>query len=122
MIARLMGLRVITPVELLSRVQAGTVRVFDVVSAARSPGQRVPGAAHLPSQELEPGDLPPDHDAPLVFYCSGPLCRRAPQAARRAIALGYRDVRVLSAGISGWMAEALPTEPAEPNPGMPPHA
>jgi len=45
-----------------------------------------------------------------VFYCSGPLCRKAPLAARRAKGFGYTDVRVMSAGISGWMAARLPTE------------
>ena len=46
--------------------------------------------------------LPSDHDSTLVFYCSNVWCRKAPQAARRAEGLGYRDVHVMSAGIKGW--------------------
>jgi len=45
-----------------------------------------------------------------VFYCSNPLCRKAPSAARRAKQMGYTDVKVMSAGISGWLDAKLPTE------------
>ena len=47
----------------------------------------------------------------LMFYSSNPFCRKAPQAARRARQMGFSDVRVLSAGISGWVAAGMPTEP-----------
>jgi rhodanese-related sulfurtransferase len=46
----------------------------------------------------------------LVFYCSNPLCRKAPTAALRARKLGYENVRVMSAGINGWMSAQLPVE------------
>ena len=38
-----------------------------------------------------------------VFYCSNPMCMKAPNAARRAKALGYTNVHVMSAGIRGWL-------------------
>lgn len=46
----------------------------------------------------------------LVFYCSNPLCRKAPNAARRAKQMGYHNVQVMSAGISGWLNAKFPTE------------
>jgi rhodanese-related sulfurtransferase len=46
----------------------------------------------------------------VAFYCSNPLCRKAPNAARRAKQMGYGNVRVMSAGISGWLSAKLPTE------------
>jgi rhodanese-related sulfurtransferase len=49
----------------------------------------------------------------LVFYCSNPLCRKAPTAARRARKMGYTNVHVMSAGINGWLAAKLPTESGE---------
>jgi rhodanese-related sulfurtransferase len=55
-------------------------------------------------------DLPADKSRLLVFYCSNPLCRKAPNAALRARRLGYENVRVMSAGIKGWMGARLPTE------------
>ena len=35
---------------------------------------------------------------------------KAPIAAKRAKRMGYEDVRVLSAGITGWVAAGLPTQ------------
>jgi rhodanese-related sulfurtransferase len=41
------------------------------------------------------------------------MCRKAPNAARRAKQLGYANTQVLSAGISGWLSSNLPTESGE---------
>jgi rhodanese-related sulfurtransferase len=41
------------------------------------------------------------------------MCRKAPKAARRAKKLGYSNVHVMSAGISGWLKTDLPTESGE---------
>jgi rhodanese-related sulfurtransferase len=49
----------------------------------------------------------------LVFYCSNLLCRNAPNGARRASGMGYRQVYVMSAGIKGWLDAALPIESGE---------
>ncbi|MCY7354010.1 MAG: hypothetical protein LH470_02820 [Lysobacter sp.] len=40
------------------------------------------------------------------------MCSKAPLAARRAKAMGYTRVRVMSAGIQGWMDAKLPVESA----------
>jgi len=76
---------------------------------------RVPGALHLDPARFAAHDLPADRAVPLVFYCSNYLCRKAPLAARRARQLGYANVRVMSAGISGWLAAGLPIEHGETN-------
>jgi rhodanese-related sulfurtransferase len=55
-------------------------------------------------------DLPADKNSTLVFYCSGPMCRKAPSAARRAKTMGYGNVKVMAAGISGWFDTRLPTD------------
>jgi rhodanese-related sulfurtransferase len=107
MMARLFGLKTISPRELAG---ANAVTVIDVNSLASWQEAHVPGARHLDPDAIERGDLPQDAGAPVVFYCSGPLCRKAPRAARRARELGYANVRVMSAGIRGWMAEGQPTE------------
>ena len=71
---------------------------------------RVPGASHLDPADYKDSDLPPDKNAVLVFYCSNPMCTKAPKAARRAKGMGYSNVQVMSAGISGWLAAKLPIE------------
>jgi|SRR6187549_1384906 len=110
MFARLMGLDTVSPADLNRQIGDRSVAVFDVNSPASWQTARVPGARHLDPQAFAAADLPPDRAQPLVFYCSNPLCRKAPNAARRARAMGFRNVRVLSAGISGWRAAGLPIE------------
>lgn len=108
--AMLMGLKTIAPAELLRLVQARDVTVVDVNSPQRWQTGRVPGALNLDPHTFASGDLPPDQEADLVFYCSNPLCRKAPQAARRAKTMGYKNVRVMAAGIKGWLDAGLPVE------------
>jgi rhodanese-related sulfurtransferase len=112
-IARLMGLQTVSPAELQQRMRNGGVTTIDVNSRESWTSARVPGARHLDPASFEERDLPADKDAALVFYCSNPLCRKAPNAARRAKAMGYRNVRVLSAGIGGWIGAGLPTDSGE---------
>ena len=111
MFALLMGLKSISPEAVQQLTQtAGAVAIFDVNSRQSWQQAHVPGARHLDPIAFLDSDLPADKNTPLVFYCSNPMCRKAPNAARRAKKLGYGDVRVMSAGISGWMAAKMPTE------------
>lgn len=110
MMALLMGIKTVSPAQLLRLVQEGAVTVVDVNSAQRWLAGHVPGARNLDHAGYGAADLPPDRAARLVFYCSNPLCRKAPQAARRAKTMGYQNVEVMSAGITGWTDAGLPTE------------
>jgi len=111
-LARLMGLETVSPAALHQLMQAAAVTVIDVNSRQSWNDAHVPGALHLDPFTYAEADLPADKDAPLVFYCSNFLCTKAPKAARRAKKLGYTHVRVMSAGITGWLSAALPTEAA----------
>jgi rhodanese-related sulfurtransferase len=110
MFATLMGLSTISPSALHERMQREPVTVIDVNSGQSWQSARVPGALHLDPIAYAESDLPSDKTAPLVFYCSNYLCRKAPNAARRAERMGYQHVQVMSAGISGWVSADLPTE------------
>jgi len=111
MLARLMGLKIISP-DALHRLAQNRepVTVVGFNSRQSWTKARVPGAKNLDSATYDESDLPTDKSAFLVFYCSGPMCRKAPNAARRAEELGYSNVQVMSAGISGWLAARLPIE------------
>ncbi|HEX8109505.1 MAG TPA: rhodanese-like domain-containing protein [Kofleriaceae bacterium] len=62
----------------------------------------IPGAVLL--RDLDAVDqLPADRSTHLVFYCTNSACRASHEAAEKAIAAGYRDVRVLPDGIAGWV-------------------
>jgi rhodanese-related sulfurtransferase len=110
MFARLMGLKSISPGALHQLLQQRQVTVIDVNSRQSWMKARVPGALNLDPAGYQDNDLPADKQAGLVFYCSNPLCRKAPNAARRAKSMGHSDVQVMSAGITGWLAAALPTQ------------
>ena len=114
MFALLMGLKSISPDGLHQLVSnPGHVSVFDVNSHQSWLKARVPGARNLDPADYKDSELPADKNDVLVFYCSNPMCRKAPNAARRAKKLGYGNVHVMSAGISGWLAAKLPTESGE---------
>jgi rhodanese-related sulfurtransferase len=111
MIARLMGLDTISPRDLQRLLEeGGSASVIDVNSSQSWAKEHVPGAINLDPAAYESGALPTDRGSLLVFYCSNPWCRKAPNAAKRARALGYANVRVMSAGIAGWVGANLPVE------------
>ena len=113
MFARLMGLDVISPGKLQQLMQKQPVSVLDVNSRQSWLTAHVPGARPLDPMGYDESDLPADRDSTLVFYCSNFMCRKAPNAARRAKDMGYRNINVMSAGISGWVGASLPTESGE---------
>ena len=113
MFTLLMGLKGISPGELHQLIQKQQVTVIDVNSRQSWIKAHVPGALNLDPAEYNDSNLPPDKESSLVFYCSNPMCRKAPTAARRAKKMGYGNVKVMSAGISGWLATKLPTEGGE---------
>ena len=114
MFALLMGLKTISPGGLHELMRKQPVTVVDVNSRQSWLKARVPGAVNLDPASYNGGDLPADKATSLVFYCSNPLCRKAPNAARRAEKMGYGNVKVMSAGITGWLDSKLPTDNGEP--------
>lgn len=76
---------------------------------ANSPDTRaafgtVPGALLLGDAGVTADLLGADKSRALVFYCSSEKCGAAPRAAKEAMELGYTEVRVMKAGIKGWVA------------------
>ena len=113
MFALLMGLKTVSPHALQQLIRDQRATVLDVNSRQSWLKARVPGALNLDPANYRDSELPADKHGALVFYCSNPMCRKAPNAARRAKKLGYADVRVMSAGITGWLGAQLPVESGE---------
>ena len=110
MMAWLMGMETVSPERVQRLLLENQVRICDVNARQSWIEGHVPGALNLdPANYLE-SDLPADKETSLVFYCSGPFCRKAPNAARRAQKMGYKNVKVMSAGIQGWVSRLLPME------------
>jgi rhodanese-related sulfurtransferase len=110
MFALLMGLSTISPTRLHQMLQTQPVTIVDVNARPSWIKAHVPGALNLDPSDFAYNDVPSGKESTLVFYCSGPMCRKAPNAARRANQMGFKNVKVMSAGISGWLAAKLPTE------------
>lgn len=57
--------------------------------------------------------LPSDKDSLVIAYCGGPKCSAYQAAAKAAQKLGYKNVKHMSAGISGWVDAGEKTEKAK---------
>ena len=112
MFATLMGLKSVSCRDVNDLLAARQAVVIDVNAPPRWAAAHVLGARNLDPALFNESDLPTAKDTELVVYCSNFMCRKAPNAARRAKAMGYANVRVMSAGIQGWLSEQLPVEAA----------
>lgn len=74
----------------------------------------IPGARLLSSSgTYDPNaELPSDKSTQLVFYCANTSCRASDGAAARAREAGYENVKVMRAGIVGWLEAGRETTPA----------
>ena len=74
----------------------------------------VPGALDFDAIEKDLAKaLPADKSSLIVAYCGGPRCKAYKAAAEAAEKLGYKNVKHMSAGISGWNAAGEKTEKAK---------
>jgi rhodanese-related sulfurtransferase len=71
----------------------------------------IPGAHLLASvTDYDTKVLPADKSAKLVFYCANTQCMASHEAAKRAVAAGYKNVNVMADGIDGWIKAGKKTE------------
>jgi rhodanese-related sulfurtransferase len=75
----------------------------------------MPGAISIPDSQFDKlkGKLPREKGKLLVFYCGGFKCKLSHKSAAKAIALGYTNVKVFSAGYPAWkktVASAAPVD------------
>ena len=79
----------------------------------------VPTAISIPDSQFDKlqDQLPQDKAKTLVFYCGGLKCPLSHKSAKKAIALGYTNVKVFSEGYPAWKevagasaATAVPTQ------------
>lgn len=66
----------------------------------------IPGAVSIPDSQFAKmtGQLPQDKGTMLVFYCGGFKCRLSHKSAKKAIDMGYTNVKVYAAGYPAWKA------------------
>ena len=89
--------------ELKKAIESKQVTVIDVNGSESYQKGHIPGAIDFEANEEKLAKLlPEDKNALIVAYCGGPQCMAYKQAAKVAEKLGYKNVKHLSAGISGW--------------------
>ncbi len=99
--------------EVKALVKAKGATVIDVNGSASYAKRHVPGALDFDVIEKELAkSLPADKDSLIIAYCGGPKCNAYQAAAKAATQLGYKNVKHMSAGISGWVEAGLKTEKA----------
>ena len=89
--------------ELQNAIKEGKVAVIDVNGKKSFSRGHIPTAIDFSSQGKKLSSLlPKDKNTLVVSYCGGPGCRAYKRGADAAAKLGYKNVKHLSAGISGW--------------------
>lgn len=89
--------------ELKKAIQDKKVTVIDVNGTESWQKGHIPSAIDFEASEEKLAQvLPKDKNALVVAYCGGPKCMAYQAAAKAATKLGYKNVKHLSAGISGW--------------------
>ena len=112
--ADLSGLQILSVEELAARTASGAqLTLCDANNEdTRQRFGVIPGATlltHYRDYDVA-SELPADQGASLVFYCHSEMCGAAADAARTALAQGYRDVFVMAPGITGWTEAGQPVE------------
>src|SRR5687768_1227904 len=104
----------ISVAELKKAIEEKKVTVIDVNGKASYEKGHIPGAIDFATTKDDLAKaLPEDKNALVVAYCGGPTCSAYKSAATAAEKLGYKNVKHLSAGISGWKSAGEKTEPAK---------
>jgi rhodanese-related sulfurtransferase len=95
--------------ELLTRLDSGDVVVLDVRPGPEYAGGHLPGAIHIPLEELADRltELPRNRE--IVAYCRGRYCVLAHEAVRLLTSQGFRARRATD-GVLEWRLAGLPIE------------
>lgn len=95
--------------ELLRRIGTGEAVVLDVRPDPEFVGGHLPGAIHIPLEELTDrlGELPRDRE--IIAYCRGQYCALAHDAVRLLNAHGLHARRATD-GVLEWRLAGLPVE------------
>lgn len=81
------------------------VQLVDVRSNSEWAGGYIPGAKHIPVDDIPTRMAEIDKNKTVLLYCAaGGRSHRAMEMLKAA---GYRDVRHLADGISGWKAAGM---------------
>lgn len=80
------------------------VLLIDARTAEEYQEAHIAGAVSIPEKHFDEkvSLLPKDKDHLIVFYCNGVKCGKSKKAAKRADAIGYRNILVYGEGFPVW--------------------
>ena len=107
----------LSPTELRSQLDAGTVLLIDVREPHEYEAERIPGALLFPLTTFDAARLPPDGERRLVFQCG--TGKRSAQAAGKRLDAGAPRAAHLAGGIGAWKGAGLPLITLDPATGGP---
>ena len=97
--------------EVKKAIAEKKITLIDVNGTGSWKDGHIPGAIDFTANKQKLAKLlPKEKDALIVAYCGGPECGAYAAAAKVAKQLGYKNVKHLSAGISGWKEAGEKTE------------
>jgi rhodanese-related sulfurtransferase len=97
--------------EVKTAISSGKATVIDVNGTESYDKGHVPSAINFEASQAKLAKvLPKDKNALIIAYCGGPKCKAYQAAAQAAEKLGYKNVKHMSAGISGWLQAGEKTE------------
>ena len=101
--------------DLKKAIKEKSVIVIDVNGSKSYARGHVPTAIDFSAKggDLKAALEGKDKETLVVAYCGGPSCGAYKRAASKAKALGFKNVKHLSAGISGWLQAGEKTEKAK---------
>ena len=101
----------ISVTEVKALTESKKAVIIDVNGSESYQKGHVPGALDFDAVKGKlAGVLPQDKKALVVAYCGGPKCNAYQAAAKAAAKLGYKNIKHMSAGISGWKDAGQKTE------------
>ena len=102
----------ISTTEVKKLAESKAAVILDVNGDESFKAGHVPGALNFAAiKDNLAASLPKNKDALIVAYCGSPKCGAYLRAAKAAQKLGYTNIKHMSAGISGWKAAGMKTEP-----------
>lgn len=100
--------------DVQAAAQAKTAVIIDANSPKSYQAGHVPGALSWAQIKADlAGKLPADKSTEIIAYCGNPGCGAYLMAAKAAKELGYTNIKHMTAGIDGWNAAKLATEPGK---------
>ncbi|WP_109505959.1 ArsR/SmtB family transcription factor [Nocardioides speluncae] len=96
--------------ELLRRLETGDTVILDVRPEPEYAGGHLPGAIHIPLEQLAERLKELPHDKEIVAYCRGRYCVLAHDAVRLLNANGLTARRAAD-GVLEWRVAGIPVQP-----------